>query len=112
MRLRLAERVDRLILGVEDVDLVMGIGLGEEDAEIGVGEFHIEDLVGDLDDGIVPPGDALLLVQRARDALVESVLEQRALDLGSGLVGRPAGIGNDRKQKQAEEGDRRCRSSS
>ena len=28
----------------------MGIGLGEEDTKIGVGEFHIEDFVGDLDD--------------------------------------------------------------
>ena len=29
----------------------MGVGLGEEDAEIGVDKFQIEHLVGDLDDG-------------------------------------------------------------
>ena len=83
----------------------MGVGLGEEDAEIGVGEFHVEDPVGDLDDRIVPPGDALLLVESAGDALVESVLEKRALDLVGGVVSRPAGIGDDGEQEQAEEGD-------
>ena len=35
----------------------MAIGLGEKDAEIGIGEFEIDGLVSDFGDGIVPPGD-------------------------------------------------------
>ena len=106
--MRVGEGIERTVVGIEDVDLVMAVGLGEEDAEIGVGEFEVDGLVGDLDDGVVPPGDALLLVQRARDALVEGVLEQRALAFGRGLIGRPAGVGDDGKQQQSEERDRRA----
>ena len=45
-----ANAIEGMIVGVEDVDLVVAIRLGEEDAEIGVDEIEIDGLVGDLDD--------------------------------------------------------------
>jgi hypothetical protein len=104
---RTEKRIDGAVLTVEDVDLVMAIGLGEEYAELGVREVEINGLVRDLGDGIVPPGDGFLFVQHARDTMIESVLDERAFAFGRRLVGRPARIGNDREQDQAEEDNRR-----
>ena len=103
---RVRKAIERTILSVEDVNLVMSVGLGEKDAEIGVSEFEIDGLVGDLNDGIVPPRDALLFVQGAGNAFVERVLDEHAFALACRLVGRPARIGNYREEHKPEEGDR------
>ena len=66
--------VDRLVQGIDDVDLVVPVGLGQEDAEIAVDETEIG-RIDDQSDGIVPPGDALLLVEGPGDALVQRILD-------------------------------------
>ncbi|ODR96151.1 hypothetical protein AUC69_15395 [Methyloceanibacter superfactus] len=106
LALCLKPREERLVLAVEDVNLVLPVGLGQENTKIGVGEFEVDCVIGDLDDGVVPPGDALLLVQNAQDAFVERVVEKDALSLDRGLVRRPAGISDDREQKHAEKSNR------
>ena len=37
--------------------------------------------------------------------MIESVLDERSFGFGRLLVGRPAGIGDDGEQEEAEEGD-------
>ena len=91
--------IKRAILAVDDVDLVMAVRLGEENAEIAVSEVEIDGFVGDLDDGIIPPSDALLFVEDAGDALIERVLEKGALAFGRSLVRRPTRIRNDGQQE-------------
>ena len=48
----------------------MTVGLGEEDAEICVDEVEVDGFVRDLEDRVIPPSNALLLVERAGDALI------------------------------------------
>ncbi len=99
------EGVKRLVAAVDDVDFVVSVGFRQEDAEVGVDEIEVDGGVRNLDDRIVPPGNAFLLVEGSRDALVERVFEQHALTFGGALVRGPTGIGDDRKQHQAEADD-------
>lgn len=99
-------RIDWAVLAVENMHLVMAIGLGEKYAELSIGKVEIDRLVSNFGDGIIPPGDGLLFVQHPRDAMIERVFDERALGLGRRLVGGPAGIGDDRNEDEAEEGDR------
>ena len=46
---RTEKRIDGAVLTVEDIDLVMAIGLGEKYAELGVREVEIDGLVRDLE---------------------------------------------------------------
>src|SRR5690606_19667969 len=41
--------IERLVPGIEDVDLVLTVGFGEKNPEVGVGELEVDGIVGDLD---------------------------------------------------------------
>jgi len=99
-------RIDRPVLCIEDVDLVVAIGLGEEYAELVIGKFEINVRIGELGDGFIPPSDRLLLTEQARDTKIESVFNEGSLAVYGGLVGRPAGVGDDGEQEQTEKSDR------
>ena len=50
-------RIDGPVRAVENVNLIMAIGLGEKNAEFRIREVEIDGLVSDFGDGFVPPGD-------------------------------------------------------
>ncbi len=83
----------------------MTISLGEKYAELGNGKVEIDGLLGNFGDGLVPPSDGLFFVQHPRDAMIERVLDERALGVGCRRVRGPARIVNDRDEDEAEQGN-------
>src|SRR5690606_15720988 len=88
---------------IEDIDLVMAVGLGQVDPELRICEFEVERAVRGIDHRLAPPGNALLSVEDRGNALIESVLDQRAVDVARRLVHAPVRDGDGRRQKHAEE---------
>ena len=73
--------IEGTIFAIQDVHLVVAVCLSEKNAEIRVDKIEIDGLVCDLDNGVIPPSDTLLLVQRAGDALIKGILEESTLTL-------------------------------
>ncbi len=80
----------------------MPVCFGQKHAEVGIREFDIDALVSNLSDGIIPPGDTLLLAQHAPDAPFERVLKKLPLALHGARIGRGPGVDDDRQERQAE----------
>ena len=88
--------IDGTIFVIEDVHFVVAVRLSEKNAEIRVDKIEVDSLVCDLEYGVIPPSDTLLLVQRSGDALIKGILEESTLTFRCSLVCRPARIGNNR----------------
>ena len=82
----------------------MTVGLGQECADVPVDPFLVE-FHGGVRDRVVPPGDTLLLVQDARNALVECVLKENLIAVERGPIGDDPGIDHDADDERAENAD-------